>query len=585
MDPNGMLGSFYEFADDSLPPQASRRESVLQSDFAAMLSNASPRSPLEPGGFHESFRLSSRLSDLMRTSIPKDLQSELRAVDTASQLPPQAPLLRAQDLQNEPQTTKFESGESSSSKGVSYDTQPHSSSVEMSAATVEKHVAHESSVASLLPQLQEILAHPSVCEYLVDRDPLLELSPERILDAQELNFTSQEVVTQAEGAEKSDNAREVRVLLIPHSKFEEMSLVAMYCGDVRSDRSLSASILERYLVEEDMDTMFRRGVVLRKKPLSLIPEKAAQNSVIYAEFSWTRSEKLMVSLSQFVGADSTTLAMVFEYVAGDGTLPSKLLRWGTLLARSVGGTTEDEALASRVQNLSVNNEVQVQLSLRAHIEVRLVNPELGAEGVRLIALSRSCTVPEATGVVSRLKLAALDELEKLVRQNADENSDDMEYSMIGNIDAETRASAELATMLIDSVMQNSDGMFDKRLAVSTLGAAITATGWQNAIAEFDARLRGRAYGCEICGFRFRKKHDLKRHVELVHLQRKKFECTLCGVKFGRASNLRRHMLTIHNIDTPYFCSSCREGFNRRPHYLAHLEQFPSHAAEQASVNK
>lgn len=51
----------------------------------------------------------------------------------------------------------------------------------------------------------------------------------------------------------------------------------------------------------------------------------------------------------------------------------------------------------------------------------------------------------------------------------------------------------------------------------------------------------RAYGCNMCGKRFLRPHDLKRH-KITHIEGyKPFECTHCGVTFTRQDAMYRHI--------------------------------------------
>jgi DNA-directed RNA polymerase subunit RPC12/RpoP len=53
--------------------------------------------------------------------------------------------------------------------------------------------------------------------------------------------------------------------------------------------------------------------------------------------------------------------------------------------------------------------------------------------------------------------------------------------------------------------------------------------------------RDRAYGCGMCGKRFLRPHDLKRH-KITHIEGyKPFECTHCGVTFTRQDAMHRHV--------------------------------------------
>jgi hypothetical protein len=52
--------------------------------------------------------------------------------------------------------------------------------------------------------------------------------------------------------------------------------------------------------------------------------------------------------------------------------------------------------------------------------------------------------------------------------------------------------------------------------------------------------------CEYCPNRcFTRRHDLKMHILTVHLHQRKFECNICGYKFKRKHHLSDHIRNIH----------------------------------------
>ncbi|KAH6696004.1 hypothetical protein EV126DRAFT_366782 [Verticillium dahliae] len=49
----------------------------------------------------------------------------------------------------------------------------------------------------------------------------------------------------------------------------------------------------------------------------------------------------------------------------------------------------------------------------------------------------------------------------------------------------------------------------------------------------------RPFSCPICGLKFQRKHDRKRHMH-VHGEGKRFTCGLCHEEFARRDALLRH---------------------------------------------
>eukprot|EP00178_Gracilaria_changii_P001112 TRINITY_DN1160_c0_g1_i4.p1 TRINITY_DN1160_c0_g1~~TRINITY_DN1160_c0_g1_i4.p1 ORF type:complete len:301 (+),score=68.01 TRINITY_DN1160_c0_g1_i4:94-903(+) len=53
----------------------------------------------------------------------------------------------------------------------------------------------------------------------------------------------------------------------------------------------------------------------------------------------------------------------------------------------------------------------------------------------------------------------------------------------------------------------------------------------------------RSFVCDTCGDCFKWKGNLKRHMQLTHLNLRPWACTVCGAKFGTKSNMRVHLMT------------------------------------------
>jgi uncharacterized Zn-finger protein len=72
---------------------------------------------------------------------------------------------------------------------------------------------------------------------------------------------------------------------------------------------------------------------------------------------------------------------------------------------------------------------------------------------------------------------------------------------------------------------------------------------------------------ENCTRSFARKHDLKKHENLMHLGISDFQCDICGLCLGRASNLKTHMRT-HTGERSYSCE-CGQSFARSDGLNAH----------------
>ena len=77
--------------------------------------------------------------------------------------------------------------------------------------------------------------------------------------------------------------------------------------------------------------------------------------------------------------------------------------------------------------------------------------------------------------------------------------------------------------------------------------------------------------CNFCDKVFRLTHELKIHVESVHLKLRNVLCSHCGKGFYSESNLREHVDTVHKKNKPHACHECNKRFYYRNKLLAHLK--------------
>jgi uncharacterized Zn-finger protein len=64
-----------------------------------------------------------------------------------------------------------------------------------------------------------------------------------------------------------------------------------------------------------------------------------------------------------------------------------------------------------------------------------------------------------------------------------------------------------------------------------------------------------------CQRTYTTKFNLKRHVEICHLKKKKYTCSYCSKLLVSQQNLREHMF-IHQNLKPYKCPTCGEYFRQ-----------------------
>ena len=93
--------------------------------------------------------------------------------------------------------------------------------------------------------------------------------------------------------------------------------------------------------------------------------------------------------------------------------------------------------------------------------------------------------------------------------------------------------------------------------------------------------------CEVCNRGFRRKYDMKRHVQLIHkIQAKEesrsytprqsnnnsaqqFECSTCNKQFSCLSHLRNHEV-VHSEERPFQCIHCDKAFRRKYDMNRHI---------------
>lgn len=79
--------------------------------------------------------------------------------------------------------------------------------------------------------------------------------------------------------------------------------------------------------------------------------------------------------------------------------------------------------------------------------------------------------------------------------------------------------------------------------------------------------------CEFCKKSFLYKHNLLRHVELVHSSQskeEKYHCSYCGKGYTQKLNMISHVQHIHFNIFPYSCKECKATFTKSHFLLDHM---------------
>ena len=71
-----------------------------------------------------------------------------------------------------------------------------------------------------------------------------------------------------------------------------------------------------------------------------------------------------------------------------------------------------------------------------------------------------------------------------------------------------------------------------------------------------------------CFKEYNTKQNLKRHINISHLLKKKSECEICGKEFINSINLKEHYW-IHSGAKPYSCEICYLSFRHKSKYGLH----------------
>ena len=89
------------------------------------------------------------------------------------------------------------------------------------------------------------------------------------------------------------------------------------------------------------------------------------------------------------------------------------------------------------------------------------------------------------------------------------------------------------------------------------------------------------FRCELCGDRFTRKNDVKRHMKLIHEKPRNFQCEECEKYFLTEDNLRTHQ-EKHSRELK--CRKCHHMFGKAAYYSDHIKYVhPDGAPDPSSV--
>ena len=88
--------------------------------------------------------------------------------------------------------------------------------------------------------------------------------------------------------------------------------------------------------------------------------------------------------------------------------------------------------------------------------------------------------------------------------------------------------------------------------------------------------------CTICGLNFEKRYKLNIHLKDVHKEKllKKHKnnfnsekCHTCKKSFSGKHQVTRHIKLVHEKVRPYKCTICKKGFSEKPGLVRHFEEY------------
>jgi len=443
----------------------------------------------------------------------------------------------------------------------------------------------------LLSLVQHLLTDENLCHFLLEREPVVEVTHQSILSATEVHADFIPLNQSTENINISSTVRHpISALIIPHSDYKNQSLYVTYRV------SQGGLLLHRYLVSEDISGCFARGAII----------KHDDGWLVMVEFLWTPSQQLLVSIMKLKGGEKHYyLSIVLAYLPEDGSLPTELLKWGTQIVE----TTPNVLAQSSVGN-SVPSKASIGIGnlfrTPAVLTLRVVDAANKTQKGQILQVVRTTSMERNQSLLTDLKKSAM---QSLLLANAEDGTEVTDLAEQTMEDINNNLFSSLSVSSPSSRPGIEPGLF-QLLAVELLGASHATNAWMKGIANGDDNVESgarvgvlltaettgddakssgvaskdsgdksssresesRMYECELCGFRFRKKNDLRRHIDARHLTKRDFACTLCTARFGRESNLRRHSRALHGSDKPYVCRRCNAAFSVKASYDPHVQK-------------
>lgn len=85
-----------------------------------------------------------------------------------------------------------------------------------------------------------------------------------------------------------------------------------------------------------------------------------------------------------------------------------------------------------------------------------------------------------------------------------------------------------------------------------------------------------------CGKVYNTRFNLKRHIDITHLKKKKFKCQVCQGSFASQQSLREHE-NLHSGARPFICAYCQSSFRQASQLSLHKRTHAQELAEEGDA--
>ncbi|KAA8499051.1 Myoneurin [Porphyridium purpureum] len=441
-------------------------------------------------------------------------------------------------------------GEGSTSRSGGYDSKESKqwSGMRRTRATLQQMASAKISI--LMRNLQTLLANPEVASFFMDHDSIPEMTPE-LMD-QALELCSEPV----NAAGQRIAGPEIRYIKIPVGLYKDYELYVVYA----QGPSLVAHL---YLKTHEWSPIGRTVV--------WAPDRANPHAREQVEFRWTNSAGLVVSCLSANELEITVLALHLSFDEADGAFPSILQEWSFEITHGRGPGNEVAGVIGPLSKVLSRREAFLDFDVfvfreMEHASAGAVSHGQSADKDKVGEVTRAARRFTACFEETPFRKAVMEYMAEQYGMGERDEVGGQGHDRTGGV---TRDSMENSSNELWPMKQRTS--FEVRSeGMAAAGGIHALHSWAQALRAHQSLLENECkHACTMCSFSFMKRHDLKRHIDVVHLNKRDYECSLCGAEFGRESNLRRHCVAKHGRDKPYNCKRCNVGFSTKRKLTEH----------------